>query len=127
MLRVGRRLEQTAQARLSARRNHGHLPAPPNRSAVHERYPRFQTRIMQRELGGRVIRSIDHDGVTEGRRGQGTFVSDNQPAAAPSDYSALRSALLKWIERARRSGLDDESINALVLATLSAAFFEEAA
>jgi len=75
----------------------------------------------------KAYRELDHDGVTEGRRGQGTFVSDNQPAAAPSDYSALRSALLKWIERARRSGLDDESINALVLATLSAAFFEEAA
>jgi GntR family transcriptional regulator len=75
----------------------------------------------------KAYRELDREGVTEGRRGQGTFVSHDQPAAEPRDYSALRSALLKWIERARNAGLDDESINALVLATLNAAFFEEAA
>jgi GntR family transcriptional regulator len=75
----------------------------------------------------KAYRELDREGITEGRRGQGTFVSRDQPAAEPRDYSALRSALLKWIERARNAGLDDESINALVLATLNAAFFEEAA
>jgi GntR family transcriptional regulator len=75
----------------------------------------------------KAYRELDREGVTEGRRGQGTFVSHDQPAAEPRDYFALRTALLKWIERARTSGLDDESINALVLATLNAAFFEEAA
>jgi GntR family transcriptional regulator len=75
----------------------------------------------------KAYRELDREGVTEGRRGQGTFVSQDQPSAEPRDYFALRSALLKWIERARNAGLDDESINALVLATLNAAFFEEAA
>jgi GntR family transcriptional regulator len=75
----------------------------------------------------KAYRELDREGVTEGRRGQGTFISHDQPAAEPRDYFALRSALLKWIERARDAGLDDESINALVLATLNAAFFEQAA
>ena len=75
----------------------------------------------------KAYRELDREGLTEGRRGQGTFVSHDQPAAVPGDYSALRSALLKWIERARKAGLDDESINALVAATLQTVFFEKAA
>jgi len=67
-------------------------------------------------------REPDREGVTEGRRGQGTSVSEDQPATVPGDYSALRSALLRWIERARKAGLDDESITALVAATINAAF-----
>src|SRR5947208_7477484 len=66
----------------------------------------------------KAYRELDHEGVTEGRRGQGTFVSHDQPSAASVDYSALRAALLNWIERARKAVLDDESINALVAATL---------
>ena len=75
----------------------------------------------------KAYRELDREGITEGRRGQGTFVSRDQPAAIPGDYAALRAALLKWIERARKAGLDDESISALVAATVHAAFFEQAA
>jgi GntR family transcriptional regulator len=75
----------------------------------------------------KAYRELDREGVTEGRRGQGTFVSQDQPATAPGEYSVLQSALLRWIERARKAGMDDESITALVAATISAAFFEEAA
>jgi|ERR1051326_2345413 GntR family transcriptional regulator len=75
----------------------------------------------------KAYRELDREGVTEGRRGQGTFISRDQPATMPGDYSALRSALMKWVERARKAGLDDESITALVTATLHAAFFERAA
>ncbi|TMK73111.1 MAG: GntR family transcriptional regulator [Actinobacteria bacterium] len=75
----------------------------------------------------KAYRELDREGVTEGRRGQGTFVSHDQPATMPGDYSALRAALLKWVERARKAGLDEESITALVTATLHAAFFEQAA
>jgi len=75
----------------------------------------------------KAYRELDREGITEGRRGQGTFVSRDQPAAVPGDYAALRAALLKWIERARKAGLDDESISALVAATVHAAFFEQAA
>jgi GntR family transcriptional regulator len=75
----------------------------------------------------KAYRELDLEGVTEGRRGQGTFISEDQPAAAPADYAALRSALWRWIERARAAGLDEESIRALVAMTVHAAFFEEAA
>jgi GntR family transcriptional regulator len=75
----------------------------------------------------KAYRELDYEGLTEGRRGLGTFVSNDQPATVPGDYTVLRSALLKWIERARGAGLDDESISALIAATLHAAFFEEAA
>ena|SRR5437763_11563069 len=75
----------------------------------------------------KAYRELDREGVTEGRRGRGTFVSQDQPATVPGHYSALQSALLRWIERARKAGLDDESITALVTATVNAVFFEEAA
>jgi GntR family transcriptional regulator len=75
----------------------------------------------------KAYRELDHEGLVEARRGQGTFISDELPATEPRDYAALRSALERWVERARAAGLDEESINALVSATLHAAFFEEAA
>jgi GntR family transcriptional regulator len=75
----------------------------------------------------KAYRELDREGVTEARRGQGTFVSSDQPAAVPGDYSALRAALVKWVERARKAGLDEEGIDALIAATLHAVFFEEAA
>jgi GntR family transcriptional regulator len=75
----------------------------------------------------KAYRELDREGVTEGRRGQGTFISADQPAAVPGDYAALRTALLRWLERARKAGLDDDAIGALVAATLDAALFEEAA
>jgi GntR family transcriptional regulator len=75
----------------------------------------------------KAYRELDHDGLVDPRRGQGTFISDDLPASEPGDYSALRTALMGWVSRARKAGLDDEAINALVAATLHAAFFEEAA
>jgi GntR family transcriptional regulator len=75
----------------------------------------------------KAYRELDREGVTEGRRGLGTFISADQPSAAPGDYSALRAALVKWVERARAAGLDDEGVDALIAATLHAVFFEEAA
>lgn len=75
----------------------------------------------------KAYRELEREGVTEARRGQGTFISANQPAAVPADYSALRAALVKWVERARKAGLDEEGIDALIAATMHAVFFEEAA
>jgi GntR family transcriptional regulator len=58
-------------------------------------------------------RQLDLEGFVEGRRGVGTFVAAN-PAPPPADeLPALRSALQKWVARARAAGLDDESIGAL--------------
>ena len=75
----------------------------------------------------KAYRELDREGLVDARRGQGTFVSDDVAKSAPGDYDGLRSGFVQWVERARRAGLDEESINALVAATLQALFFEEAA
>ena len=74
----------------------------------------------------KAYRELDREGVTEGRRGLGTFISADQPAAAPTDYAALQTALVRWIQRARGAGLDEEGVDALIAATLHSVF-EEAA
>src|SRR5438874_684622 len=75
----------------------------------------------------KAYRELDRKSLVDGRRGQGTFVSADVSPSEPGDFDALRSALVKWIDRACAAGLDEESINALVAAALQTAFFEEAA
>lgn len=65
----------------------------------------------------KAYRDLERDGVVKPRPGVGTFVT-----AAPSDTSfaahgPLRADLRRWLAKARRSGLDEESIEALFAAT----------
>ncbi len=64
----------------------------------------------------RAYRDLEHEGVVEGRPGLGTFVIGT-PSSPPS--SEVRVALLgdlrSWVTSARRAGLDDEAIAALVV------------
>jgi GntR family transcriptional regulator len=66
----------------------------------------------------KAYRELDHEGIAEGRRGQGTFVSSDLAPMPPDDLKALRSSLQKWIERARTAGLDDENMVALFADTV---------
>jgi GntR family transcriptional regulator len=66
----------------------------------------------------KAYRELDHEGLVEGRRGQGTFVSTDLPALPPDDVKGLRSALQRWIERARAAGLDDDNMAALFADTV---------
>lgn len=59
-------------------------------------------------------RQLDLEGLIEGRRGVGTFVSAHPVAPPPDDLKGLRSGLERWVGRARAAGLDDEGIAALV-------------
>ena len=59
-------------------------------------------------------RQLDFEGLIEGRRGVGTFVSADPVPPPPDGLKGLRSSLVRWIERARAAGLDDEGITALV-------------
>jgi GntR family transcriptional regulator len=61
-------------------------------------------------------RQLDLEGVVEGRRGVGTFVASDRDLAplVTGDMKGVRSSLLRWIERARAAGLDDESMTALL-------------
>lgn len=59
-------------------------------------------------------RQLDLEGLIEGRRGVGTFVSARPVSPPPDDLKGLRSSLDRWVGRARTAGLDDEGIAALV-------------
>jgi GntR family transcriptional regulator len=75
----------------------------------------------------KAYRELDHEGIVEGRRGQGTFVSSDLPPSTPGDYSALRSSLGQWVERARKAGLDEEAIGALFADAVHKVFAAQAA
>jgi GntR family transcriptional regulator len=66
----------------------------------------------------KAYRELDHDGLIEGRRGVGTFVSTNVPPLPPDDLKDLRSALHRWIGRAKAAGLDEDNMAALFADTV---------
>ena len=66
----------------------------------------------------RAYRELDMEGVTAGKRGVGTFVAEQAVPVPPDDVQELRTSLKLWVDRARKSGLDDESIAALFANTL---------
>jgi GntR family transcriptional regulator len=61
----------------------------------------------------KAYRELDREGVTEGRRGVGTFISEHVQSLPPDDVKALRASLQRWVARAREAGLDDENMGAL--------------
>jgi len=65
----------------------------------------------------KAYRELEYEGLVSARPGIGTFVtrtlSDNSLAA----LEPLRRELQRWLGKARRTGLDDESIEALFLNT----------
>lgn len=75
----------------------------------------------------KAYRELDHEGLVEGRRGQGTFVSRRLEPIPPREYMSLQAALLRWIAQAREAGLDEDDIAALVAATVPSAFVGEEA
>ena len=66
----------------------------------------------------KAYRELDHEGLVEGRRGQGTFVSTDLPSLPPDEVKGLRTSLQRWVERARSAGLDDDNISALFADTV---------
>src|SRR2546426_8815770 len=75
----------------------------------------------------KAYRELDHEGLVEPRRGQGTFVSSALTPATPTEHAALSSALVRWIERARANGFDEDDVTALFDAAVRSAFVEDAA
>src|ERR1700753_512418 len=45
----------------------------------------------------KAYRELDLEGLVEGRRGVGTFVSDSSPEPPPEGIKDLRTALRKWV------------------------------
>ena len=68
----------------------------------------------------RAYRDLEQAGVVAGRPGVGTFVvGAASSATTPEHLKELSVELRKWVDKARRAGLDDESISALIVATMN--------
>src|SRR5579862_1757117 len=66
----------------------------------------------------KAYRDLEREGLVVARQGRGTFVANTLAPASLRHYDELRAELEGWLEAAGRAGLDDESIRALVSATL---------
>lgn len=67
----------------------------------------------------KAYRELEREGLVEGRRGMGTFVSASLPQP---DADQLREELAGWMRRAREDGLEREYVEALVKAELDLHF-----
>jgi len=61
----------------------------------------------------KAYRELEHSGLVAARPGVGTFVTESLADAAIAAHAPLRRELRGWIVKARRAGLDEESIEAL--------------
>ena len=61
----------------------------------------------------KAYRELEHDGLVAARPGVGTFVTKTLSDASLAAHGPLRQDLNRWLLKARRAGLDDESIGAL--------------
>lgn len=62
----------------------------------------------------RAYRELESQGVTEGRQGSGTFVR-RRLSKMPKEQGHLENDLSAWMAKARKAGLGDEAITALVV------------
>jgi GntR family transcriptional regulator len=61
----------------------------------------------------KAYRELEHEGLVAARPGIGTFVTKTLVDASLAAHGPLRQDLSRWLAKARRAGLDDESIEAL--------------
>jgi GntR family transcriptional regulator len=61
----------------------------------------------------KAYRELEHGGLVAARPGIGTFVTATLSDASLAAHGPLRQELVRWFAKARRAGLDDESIEAL--------------
>jgi GntR family transcriptional regulator len=66
----------------------------------------------------KAYRELENLGLVEGRQGVGTFVLRRPQGPPPSTQARLARSLDRWITSARREGLDDLAIEALVRSVL---------
>jgi GntR family transcriptional regulator len=69
----------------------------------------------------KAYRQLEYEGLAAARPGIGTFVTATLTGGSLAAYRPLRNDLQKWLAKARRAGLDDESIEALFQSTFRAA------
>jgi GntR family transcriptional regulator len=69
----------------------------------------------------KAYKELEHAGLVAARPGVGTFVTQTLSDESLAAHGPLRRDLERWIAKARRAGLDDESIEALFRDTFRSA------
>ena len=69
----------------------------------------------------KAYRELEYEGLVAPRPGVGTFVTGALGDDSLAAHGPLRADLEQWLAKARRDGLDDESIEALFVSTFRAA------
>jgi GntR family transcriptional regulator len=75
----------------------------------------------------KAYRELEHDGLVAARPGVGTFVTATLNGTTFAVLGPLRQDLRRWLSKARRAGLDEESIEALFMTTFRSASREDIA
>jgi len=66
----------------------------------------------------KAYRELESLGLVEGRTGSGTFVKQRPAGPSPEVQEALGNDLTGWVAKARKAGLDEEAIEALLRISL---------
>ncbi len=69
----------------------------------------------------KAYRELEHEGLVQARPGRGTFVTRTLTDNTLAAHGPLRQDLRRWLAKARKAGLDDESIEALFTTTFRGA------
>jgi GntR family transcriptional regulator len=75
----------------------------------------------------KAYRELEYEGLAAARPGIGTFVTGTLDGGPLAAHGPLRRDLERWLGKARRAGLDDESIEALFASTFRSASEEDIA
>jgi GntR family transcriptional regulator len=75
----------------------------------------------------KAYRELEYEGLVAARPGVGTFVTGTLDGGPLVALEPLRQDLRRWLGKARRAGLDDESIEALFVSTFRSASEEDIA
>ena len=75
----------------------------------------------------KAYRELEHEGLAAGRPGLGTFVTRSLTDSSLAAHKALRAELGRWLDKARRAGLDADSIAALFESTFRASANQDVA
>jgi GntR family transcriptional regulator len=75
----------------------------------------------------KAYRELELEGLVAARPGVGTFVTRTLADNTLAAHGPLRADLERWLAKARRAGLDEDSIEALFDSTFRSALREETA
>ena len=75
----------------------------------------------------KAYRELEYEGLVTARPGLGTFVTGTLDGGPLAVHGPLHAELRRWLAKARRAGLDDESVEALFVSAFRAAREEDSA